>query len=89
MIILYELIDFIRVIRNKMFALNAEVSFDRFGKELRFVGICRRGAVLDSRADQGLRKFLILRQDSLGSLSKLTELQNFSQLASPPTTGRG
>ena len=23
-----------------MFALNAEVSFDRFGKELRFVGVC-------------------------------------------------
>ena len=40
MIILYELIDFIKVIRIKMFALNAEVSFDRFGKELRFVGVC-------------------------------------------------
>ena len=40
MIILYELIDFIKVIRIKMFALNAEVSFDRFGKELHFVGIC-------------------------------------------------
>ena len=40
MIILYELIDFIKVIRIKMFALNAEVSFDRFGTELRFVGFC-------------------------------------------------
>ena len=40
MIILSELIDFIKVIRIKMFALNAEVSFDRFGKELRFVGVC-------------------------------------------------
>ena len=40
MIILYELIDFIKVIRIKMFALNAEVSFDQFGKELRFVGVC-------------------------------------------------
>ena len=40
MIILYELIDFIKVIRIKMFALNAGVSFDRFGKELRFVGVC-------------------------------------------------
>ena len=40
MIILYELIDFIKVIRIKMFALNAEVSFDRFGKELHFVGVC-------------------------------------------------
>ena len=33
-------IDFIKVIRIKMFALNAEVSFDRSGKELRFVGVC-------------------------------------------------
>ena len=40
MIILYELVDFIKVIRIKMFALYAEVSFDRFGKELRFVGVC-------------------------------------------------
>ena len=38
--------------------------------------------MLDNRADPlGLRKFLILRQDSLGSVSKLIELQNFSQLA--------
>ena len=40
MIILYKLIDFIKVIRIKMFALNTEVSFDRFGKELRFIGVC-------------------------------------------------
>ena len=40
MVILYELIDFIKVIRIKMFALNVEVSFDRFGKELRFIGVC-------------------------------------------------
>ena len=40
MIILYELVDFIKVIRIKMFALYAEVSFDRFGKELRFIGVC-------------------------------------------------
>ena len=40
MIILYELTDFIKVIRIKMFALYAEVSFDRFGKELRFIGVC-------------------------------------------------
>ena len=40
MIILNELIDFIKVIRIKMFALNAEVSFDRFDKELRFIGVC-------------------------------------------------
>ena len=40
MIILYELADFIKVIRIKMFALYAEVSFDWFAKELRFIGVC-------------------------------------------------
>ena len=40
MIILYEFVDFIKVIRIKMFAFYAEVSFDRFGKELRFVSVC-------------------------------------------------
>ena len=40
MIILCELVDFIKVIRIKMFALYTEVSFDRFGKELRFIGVC-------------------------------------------------
>ena len=40
MIILYELVDFIKVIRIKMFALYAEVLFNSFGKELRFVGVC-------------------------------------------------
>ena len=39
MIILYELVDFSKVVRIKMFALYAEVSFDRFGKELRFISI--------------------------------------------------
>ena len=39
-IILYELIDSIQVIRIKMFALYAEVPFDRFGKELCFAGVC-------------------------------------------------
>ena len=36
MIILYELIDFIEMIRIKMFALYAEVPFDKFCKELCF-----------------------------------------------------
>ena len=40
MIIPYELVDFIEVIRIKMFALYAKVPFDRFDKELRFVGVC-------------------------------------------------
>ena len=46
MIILYELVDFIKVIRIKMFALYAEVPFDRFGKELHFVGVCLRDFVV-------------------------------------------
>ena len=46
MIILNELIDFIKMIRIKMFALNAEVSFDRFGKELHIVGVCLRDFVV-------------------------------------------
>ena len=33
MIILYEFVDFIEVIRIKVFALYVEASFDRFGKE--------------------------------------------------------
>ena len=34
MIILYELVNFIEVIQIKVVALYAEVSFNRFGKEL-------------------------------------------------------
>ena len=40
MIILYELLDFNKVIRIKMFALYVEVSFDRFGKKLCFISVC-------------------------------------------------
>ena len=40
MIIIYEFLDFIEVIPIKVFVLYAEVFFDRFGKELRFVCIC-------------------------------------------------
>ena len=39
MISLYEFVDFIKVIQIKMLALYAEVPFNRFGKELRFVGV--------------------------------------------------
>ena len=39
MIILDEFIDLIKVIRIKMIAFYAEVPFDRFGKELRFVSV--------------------------------------------------
>ena len=40
MIILHKLVDFIKVIRIKMFAVNAEVSFDQFSNKLGFMGVC-------------------------------------------------
>ena len=39
MIILYEFVDFIKVIRIKMIAFYAEMSLDRFSKELRFISV--------------------------------------------------
>ena len=50
MIIFYELADFIKVIRIKIFALYADVSFDQFGKELRFIGVCL-GTLSSSRSN--------------------------------------
>ena len=38
-IILDEFVDLIEVVRIKMVALEAKVLFDRFSKELRFVGV--------------------------------------------------
>ena len=38
-IILYELVDLIEVVRIKMDALDAKVHFDRVSKELRFVSV--------------------------------------------------
>ena len=82
MIILDEFIDFIKVIRIKMIAFYAEMSLDRFGKELRLISVGLGDFV---RVVQSwivaltllLNKFLILRQDSFALLSKLIELQNF------------
>ena len=39
MIILYEFIDLMKIIRIKMIAFYAEMPFGRFGKESRFVGV--------------------------------------------------
>ena len=39
MIILDEFVDFFKVIRIKMVAFYAEMSLDRFGKELRFISV--------------------------------------------------
>ena len=38
-IILHEFVDFVEVVQIKMDALDAEVPFDRFSKELRFVSV--------------------------------------------------
>ena len=71
MIILYELVDFIEVIPIKMFALYSEVPFDRFDKELRFVGFSLGDFVVVAQrwiialTHFGLRKFFIMRQDLL------------------------
>ena len=50
-VILDEFIDLIEVVRIKMFTLYAKVSFDRFGKELRFVsvGLGDFGSMMQSR----------------------------------------
>ena len=40
MIILDKFIDLMEVIRIKMIAFCAEMSLDRFGKELRFISVC-------------------------------------------------
>ena len=82
MIILDEFIDFIKVIRIKMIAFYAEMSLDRFRKELRLisVGLGDFVRVVQSwivALTLPLSKFLILRQDSFALLSKLMELQNF------------
>ena len=68
MIILDEFIDFIEVIRIKMIAFYAEMSLDRFGKELRLisVGLGDFVRVVQSwivALTLPLNKFLILRQD--------------------------
>ena len=78
MIILYKLVDVFKVIRIKpVVALYAEVSFNICSKELHFVYICLGDCVIMTQC----RIRFILRQDSLWSVSELTELQNFSQLA--------
>ena len=84
MMILYKVVDFMKVIRIKIIAFYAEMSLNRFGKALRFVSISLSDFVrmAQSRSPFGLRKLSILRQDSSGLASGLIELQNFSQLTS-------
>ena len=85
MIILYELVDFIEVIRIKVVTLYAEVSFERFGKELCFVCVCLGDFVIMAQCwISALTLWLEKVFDFMPRLtlivSKLTELQNFSHL---------
>ena len=80
MIIFYELID---LIQNA--SLNAEVSFDRFGKGLRFIGLHLSAFVVMAQCcivalTIGLEKVFDFAP-ILAWIAKLIELQNFSQLA--------
>ena len=78
MIILYELVEFIEVIRIKMFALYAEVPFDRFGKELRFVGVCL-GNLIVVVAQCWIIALTLWLEEVLYFAPRLAmELQNFS-----------
>ena len=78
MIILYELIDFIKVIRINMLLSMPKCLSNDSAKSCAFsafvLATLRRGAVLDGRTDPWAL-------GSFGSLSKLAELQNFSKLA--------
>ena len=82
-IAIYKLVDLIGVVWIEVVTLNAEVSFDTFGKDFRLISVNLGGFRIESqvRITFRLRKFLILRQDSVWLVSKLMSLQNFSQLA--------
>ena len=66
MIIFYQVIDFVKVLGIEIFTLNAEVSFDRFGQEFHFIGIC-------------LGDFVIVAQSWIGALTlRLEEVLDFA-----------
>ena len=86
MIILYKLVDLIKVVRIKIVTLDAEVSFDRFGKELRLISDSLGGFRFKSQSRiialaLWFEKVFDFTQGSLWLVSKLLSLQNFSQLA--------
>ena len=72
-IILDEFIDLMKVIRIKMVAFCAEMPFDRFGKELHFVGT-------------GLGDFVCVAQSWIIALTlRLKEVRDFApRLVRPP-----
>ena len=66
MIILDEFVDFIKVIRIKMIAFYAEMSLNRFGKELGFISV-------------GLGDFVHVVQSWMVTLTlRLEEVLNFA-----------
>ena len=66
MIILDEFVDFIKVIRIKMVAFYAEMSLNRFAKELRFISV-------------GLGDFVRVVQSWIVTLTlRLKEVLNFA-----------
>ena len=66
MIILDEFVDFIKVIRIRMIAFYAEMSLDRFGKELHFISV-------------GLGDFVRVVQSWIVALTlRLKEVLNFA-----------
>ena len=87
MIIFDEFVDFIKLIRIKIIAFYAEMSLDRFGKELRFISVSLGDF---ARMVQGwivalaprLKEILDFAPRLLELDSRLIELQNFSQLTS-------
>ena len=82
MIILYEFVDLMKVIRIKMIAFYAEMPFDRFGKELSFVGVSLGdfACVVQSwiiTLTLWPEEVLNFAPRLIGVCSKLIELQNF------------
>ena len=86
MVIFYKLVDLIEMVWIKVVTLNAKVSFDTFGKELRLISVSLGCFHIESQSwiivlALWFEKVFDLRQDSVWLVSKLMSLQNFSQLA--------
>ena len=84
--ILYKLVDLIKVVRIKIVTLDAKVSFDRFGKELRLISVSFGGFRVNSQSRiiaQALwfEEVFDFTPRLRWFVSKLMSLQNFSQLA--------
>ena len=96
-IIFYKLIDFIEVFRIKLITLNAEVSFDRFGKsctlpalvlaetQCQIIGLTLwLEEVFNFMPRLSITRNLLFGRSLTLEVSKLISLQNCSQLAHYP-----